>query len=389
MQNNEKPIVFLSHSSLDKEPLFALKQILDERAAGSLNFFLSSDGESIKFGRNWVVRVSDALSQAKLMFVFLSPHSADSKWIHFEAGSASANKDIRVVPVCLPGIDLNRITPPLSLLQGFNLHSFQAMENLARICNETFQMKINETFSSSDFENVVKSIKGQGAGFFGDQTWAIDAIEIFADTGSLPDINYNPIPSFDEICKKAGMNCFITTREDKGLPMQVSFEQPGCLIEFNHIEDQKESSERRRIARMRDEPAGLPKPIGFRLHCVLSPELYHINAPLLDQWLISACSKASITVTARLRKGIDLEQARHRLTTKLFQQGISIVGLGEKAGFEFEGFKFSLKGASGGVVWIIFTLREKLDDTRLSKIVEKLFKSEAVWQHEATLSELI
>jgi len=114
----EKPIVFLSHSSLDKAALAALKKILDDRAAGSLNFFLSSDGESIRFGRNWVVRISDALSQAKLMFVFLSPQSADSKWIHFEAGCAYA-KDIQVVPVCLPGIDLNRITPPLSLLQVY------------------------------------------------------------------------------------------------------------------------------------------------------------------------------------------------------------------------------------------------------------------------------
>jgi hypothetical protein len=79
LKNMEKPIVFLSHSSLDKAPLAALKKMLDERAAGGLNFFLSSDGESIRFGRNWVVSISDALAKAELMFVFLSAHSADSK----------------------------------------------------------------------------------------------------------------------------------------------------------------------------------------------------------------------------------------------------------------------------------------------------------------------
>src|ERR1035441_3197699 len=386
MQNNEKPIVFLSHSSLDKAPLAALKKILDERAAGSLNFFLSSDGESIKFGRNWVVRVSDALSQAKLMFVFLSPHSADSKWIHFEAGCAYA-QDIRVVPVCLPGIDLNRITPPLSLLQGFNLHSYEAMENLARICNETFQMKIKESFCHADFDSVVSSIAGHGIGFFGDQTWAIDAIEIHASTRSLPDKSYNPVPAFNEVCRKAGMNCFITATENNEWPLGVKFEQPGCLIEFNHYEDSAESQRRRNRARMREGPADPPNPIGFNFQCVLSPELFHVNAPLLDQWLIEACSNASITITARFRKGIELEQERHRLTTKLYQHGINIVGLNEDAGFEFEGFKFNLK-SRGGVVWLIFNLRGKLEDRHLSTIMEKLFKSEVLWQHEPSLSEL-
>ena len=132
----EKPIVFLSHSTKNKAELAELKSVLDKRAAGSLEFFLSSDGQSIRFGRNWVVRISDALAHSKLMFVFLSSESADSKWIHFEAGCAYAN-NIQVVPVCLPGMDLNRVQPPLSLLQGFNFISAESMGNLARICNDT------------------------------------------------------------------------------------------------------------------------------------------------------------------------------------------------------------------------------------------------------------
>jgi hypothetical protein len=208
MGNEEKPIVFLSHSSLDKEPLVALKEILDKRAAGFLNFFLSSDGESIEFGRNWVVSVSDALSQAKLMFVFLSPQSADSKWIHFEAGCAYAKK-IRVVPVCLPGIDLNRITPPLGLLQGFNLHSHEAIGNIVRICNERFGVKIDESFNPEDFDNITRNIVGRGIGFFGDQTWAVDYIS-FQTTRPIPSAGYDPLPILDEICKQAGMKGRLT-----------------------------------------------------------------------------------------------------------------------------------------------------------------------------------
>jgi len=114
----EKPIVFLSHSSKDKAQLSHLKQLLDKRAVGSLKFFLSSDGQSIPLGSNWVVAVSDAMEKAKLMFLFLSPLSADSRWIHFEAGSAYA-KRIKVVPVCLPGMDLGPANPPLSRVGSF------------------------------------------------------------------------------------------------------------------------------------------------------------------------------------------------------------------------------------------------------------------------------
>ncbi len=60
--------------------MILLKNLLDKRAAGSIEFFLSSDGESIRFGRNWVVRVSDALAKAELMFVFLSAEGEHCPW---------------------------------------------------------------------------------------------------------------------------------------------------------------------------------------------------------------------------------------------------------------------------------------------------------------------
>src|SRR4030095_6014234 len=97
----EKPIVFLSHSSTDKAAMAKLKALLDGRAAGCLDIFLSSDGESIRFGRNWIARISESLDNAKLMFACLTAESASSRWIHFEAGHAHG-RGIQVVPVCFP-----------------------------------------------------------------------------------------------------------------------------------------------------------------------------------------------------------------------------------------------------------------------------------------------
>jgi TIR domain len=390
MQNDEKPIVFLSHSSRDKAPLAALKKILDERTSGLVNFFLSSDGESIKFGRNWVVSVSDALAKAKLMFVFLSPLSADSKWIHFEAGYACA-KDIRVVPVCLPGIDLDQITPPLSLLHGFNLHSHETMGNLSRICNDVFNCKIPETFSSDEFNNFAGKIVGHGFSFFGNYSWAIDEIKISC-IHPLPSNDYSPIPVLEEISQKAKMKCRATTKlkkeymaHDNGL-LVSDFEQAGCVIRFEHREDANEQKERLQKAREQQKSVALaepPVPKEYSFYCSLSPDLFHINAPLLDQWFEKVKLALPLHVQICFSKSIDAEKQRQRLTSKLYKSGI---GLLENGHFEFDGYEFDFGQFD---VWKIhFQLAGKLEDKRLSEITTRMFESIALWQHQPDLSEL-
>src|SRR5688500_16747332 len=95
-----KPSVFLSHSSRDEQPLRALKELLLRYTGGAVDFFLSSDGESIPLGRNWVHEIQQALDSSQLMFVFISPNSLHSSWLHFEAGYAYS-KRVRVVPVAI------------------------------------------------------------------------------------------------------------------------------------------------------------------------------------------------------------------------------------------------------------------------------------------------
>ena len=98
--------------------------MLERATSGTLSLFLSSDGQSIPFGRNWVATVEQALDSSALMFSFLSPVSTGSAWINFEAGYAYA-RGVKVVPVAILGKDLNTLHPPLSLLQGFNLKSYE------------------------------------------------------------------------------------------------------------------------------------------------------------------------------------------------------------------------------------------------------------------------
>lgn len=67
-----KPTVFFSHSSKDKDLIIKLKDKLMSFTGGTLNIFLSSDGQSIPFGTNWIHKIEEGLKDAKIMFVFVT-----------------------------------------------------------------------------------------------------------------------------------------------------------------------------------------------------------------------------------------------------------------------------------------------------------------------------
>ncbi len=145
-----KPTVFLSHSSHDEALVRRLSEALRKKTAGVIDIFVSSDGQSIPLGRNWVSRIEEALESCTLMFVLLSPQSIDAKWLYFEAGYAHSRK-IRVVPVGVIGIDLGKLTPPLSLLQGFNLDSADKLNNLIELINREYGYDHELSFTEVDY----------------------------------------------------------------------------------------------------------------------------------------------------------------------------------------------------------------------------------------------
>ena len=148
-----KPTVFFSHSSKDKEQILAIKDKLNSATGGVLDIFLSSDGQSIPFGTNWVHKVEQGLKDATIMFVFATENSIRSGWIYFEAGFAYS-KGIKVVPVGL-GVSINDLKAPLSLLQGFDIESADSMNNIIAIINREFDYRFSEAFSPSDYQEII------------------------------------------------------------------------------------------------------------------------------------------------------------------------------------------------------------------------------------------
>jgi len=83
-----KPVIFFSHSSRDRDAIQPIRDRLLEHTGNAIDVFMSSDGASIPFGRNWLKEIEDALSDCSLMFVWMTPTSVGSSWIPFESGHA-------------------------------------------------------------------------------------------------------------------------------------------------------------------------------------------------------------------------------------------------------------------------------------------------------------
>jgi len=183
-----KPTLFLSHSSVDAEPIGRLKQLMVSTTGGTIEIFVSSDGQSIPFGRNWVHEIDEALRRAKVMFLFLSAAALRSRWIPFEAGIAYA-RGIRVVPVAIFGMDLAEVGPPLSLLQGFNLTSPPAMNNLLAIVNESFEFNFDQQWTAEQYEQVFVRGEARSTSLFEPFTHLIKGIKFQLLCEHLPESN--------------------------------------------------------------------------------------------------------------------------------------------------------------------------------------------------------
>ena len=152
----DKPTIFFSHSSKDRDLILPIKNKLADITSGTMDIVMSSDGQSIPFGRNWVSKIEEGLGNAQIMFVFVTPNSIKSEWIYFEAGYAYS-KDIEVIPVGI-GVHIGELKAPLNLLQGFDILSHDSMNNFISVINKRFSLSFKEDFSESDFSLICKEI---------------------------------------------------------------------------------------------------------------------------------------------------------------------------------------------------------------------------------------
>jgi hypothetical protein len=154
--------VFLSHVSDERTVAAALKARLVEDFLGLLDVFVSSDGESIAAGEQWLASVEQALSECDLLITLCSPHSIRRPWINFEAGAAWMRK-IPVMPACHAGLAPSDLPMPLSLRQGVSLAE---AEGLRRLYAQVARV-LNCRPPNGDFEALARELSETSKGLEG------------------------------------------------------------------------------------------------------------------------------------------------------------------------------------------------------------------------------
>ncbi len=152
-----KPTVFLSHSSTNRRELLALKRLLDNRAGGLIDFFLSSDDDSIAHGTIWPAEVRAALDRMTLMLIFASAEALKSGWTYFEAGYGLHKLGSAKI-YCLPGTDKATLPSPFNIIQNRNLHSARDLSLLIKQINEEIGAKVNEVVEASEYDQIFKRV---------------------------------------------------------------------------------------------------------------------------------------------------------------------------------------------------------------------------------------
>lgn len=170
----DKPTIFFSHSSKDRDLILPIRNKIVDITGGTMDIFMSSDGQSIPLGRNWVSKIEEGLKNAQIMFIFVTPNSIKSDWIYFEAGYAYS-KDIEVIPVGI-GIHIGELKAPLNLLQGFDVLSCDSLDNFISVINKKFSLSFKQSFDESDYASIHRFIFDEETDFnfsevFSSGTW--------------------------------------------------------------------------------------------------------------------------------------------------------------------------------------------------------------------------
>ena len=352
-----QPTIFFSHSSADKKVLSKLKELFCEKTGGTIEVFLSSDGQSIPLGKNWVHRVQEALDEAKIMIVFLTPSSLRSSWIYFEAGYAYS-KNIRVVPVGFLGADISSVAPPISLLQGFNIESKDSLDNLIALVNDVFSYNHKGAFTEEEYRSLVL----EGGSF---------------DTHPLGELVQLVNEIHIEITERDNLNC--TAQEGISLAKGV--------FQRNNLEHRDNENYVEAFGLTVHTTEGQsPKPIKFEI----DPALIETTIPLAIEVIreIRKDGIKGISIRFDFNDTVDCENKNHKLTARLFETGVS---LGKEEGFVYEGMNFTMshlmnfhgRSIKQGAAYLSVTPIEDLFELhKVSDLMDLLFSKKVLFESE-------
>lgn len=149
----DKPTIFVSHIADEAKLARILQAHLRRDFLGMVEVFVSSDGESVSAGDNWLKAIEDALGRAKLELVLCSKASVTRPWINFEAGAGWTRK-MPIIPVCHSGLQPTDLPMPLRVLQAIEAKRVEGLSLLYR----SIAKVLNSEVPRKDFGTIVGEI---------------------------------------------------------------------------------------------------------------------------------------------------------------------------------------------------------------------------------------
>lgn len=153
----DKPVVFISHITEEKEMAVALKELIGESFLGMMEIFVSSDEESLPMGSRWLDNVTEALKNCSIELILCSPQSVKRPWINFEAG-AGWIRDIPVIPLCHSGMEPCKLPVPLNLLQAAKIDDVSSLKLIFHVLASAIGVNIPKTVFD-DFAVKMKELE--------------------------------------------------------------------------------------------------------------------------------------------------------------------------------------------------------------------------------------
>jgi len=253
------------------------------------------------------------------MFVFVSQESLKSEWLLFESGYAYGN-DVHVVPCCLPGAEMKHLPAPLKLLQAHNVHSAKDLNAITKKCNEVFDTKIPEKFTSQEFASIFRGNTPHGEQI-SEILWEPLVREINVEIKGPP----NGAQIFERLCRRRKLDSFMD-RPGTNVKWKKAISAGVALLEESEWFD---DVKRERVTGQNE----------CRYTFTLSPRLFGVTAGIIDFWRKKMKVKPYFQMEVSFNYGVCLESITHELTTKLF--GSEIRALDENF-FLLRDLRFSL-----------------------------------------------
>lgn len=130
-------LIFLSHIHEERELAVLIKGALEAEFAGFVEVFVSSDGQSIPAGANFLRRIEDGLVSCIGAVYLISPRSVGRSWISFELGAVwirsaislrAGGKEIPALPFCHSGMSPGSLPQPIGSLNAIQAASSAQLE---------------------------------------------------------------------------------------------------------------------------------------------------------------------------------------------------------------------------------------------------------------------